>query len=545
MRYFNTLDSANSMKRYIIYIVSAIFILVGLYYELDNVFVNRNTKRIPTTGLTKAEFLQEQKMGATIILGFTERITQQKRIYRIEQEIGFDSLYVSTTKRLFFESKGQQYLWEVIKGDLLLEDTIIESKNDFIEFVNTADSFIGLQQYTKGSTMSESLIYDWPFYLKGYLIFAKAEFYKILLFSILFYMLLILMKRWTRRNLSILMCTLVIIAYVFVIKIEFNKNIDVLSSNAFIDDKVSIYNFHHTILIQHWFFIAGFILASTFYYFIIKEKIRRTGYQNILTFLYFYGTLIGYFIIIQVLVNAYYTSKYGVAGLQNRRAFFYAFTISILITLGQFLFKKFGKTNSPSRKILKQQVLQTKSELAALQSSVNPHFLYNSLNSIATLAKNDPERTEEMSLALSQFYKYTTNRESKSVTSVKEELDMLEHYLNVEKIRFEDRLTSDIRYNDEALNFSLPYFLLQPLVENAIKYGYNKETNTINIVLDITLESEGLVIKVSDSGLAFDENMDRGYGLKSVMKKLELIYPDQHTIEFVNEPKHVLITIQR
>lgn len=544
MRYFKTIESGNSRKALGIYIFTVVVLVAGFVYEVTPIVFNSNKVTIPTTGLTKAEFLNKQRKGATIILGFTQQVSQEKRIYKIEKEIGFDSLYISTSKRLFFAPRGQKYLLQVIKGEITLEDTITLSRNEFIEFVHTADSFTGLQEFAGGSSMSEGLVYEWPYYLRGYAQFAKGEVLKMLLFFMLFYVLLILIYRWLGKNQSSLIFILLIIGYAFKTQFDFDNNVKDLLATP-IGDKVSIYNFHETILTQHWFFLAIFIAVSILYKFFVKDKLDRIKFRYLFTFLYFYCALMIGFLVLQVLINIFYISNFDAGPIQNRRAFIYAFTISTLITLGQFLYTKLGKKNSDKITVLKQQVLQTKSELAALQSSVNPHFLYNSLNSIATLAKKDPQRTEDMSLALSQFYKYITNRESKTIATVKEELNMLGHYLAVEKIRFEDRLMTNIQYNDEALDISIPYFLLQPLVENAIKYGYNKDTNTITIGLDIQSQINKLQIKVSDSGPLFRDDMSRGYGLKSVMKKLELMYPNQHTIEFVNEPKHVLIIISK
>jgi len=195
--------------------------------------------------------------------------------------------------------------------------------------------------------------------------------------------------------------------------------------------------------------------------------------------------------------------------------------------------------------VTKSKVLASQAELNTIQASVNPHFLYNSLNSIASLAKSDPEKTEAMSLALSKFYKYNTNRGQNPASSIAEEIEMITNYLEIEKIRFGDRLQYQIHIDDQAKSRQVPHFVFQPLVENAIKYGYNEASETIQIKVDIKEVNNKTEIKIFDQGKSFTEDLSSGYGLKSVMKKLELFFPNSHSIDFINVPeKHVFITIE-
>lgn len=191
----------------------------------------------------------------------------------------------------------------------------------------------------------------------------------------------------------------------------------------------------------------------------------------------------------------------------------------------------------------KKDVIKAEAALSSIQSSINPHFLYNALNSIATLTKSDPVKTEKMTLALSSFYKYVTNREGNTFSTIEKEIEMIKTYLEIEKVRFEDRLKFDIEINKELEAIEIPNFLLQPMVENAIKYGYDKSTDTINIKIKIAKTDNELTINIFDQGRPFDDNLSKGYGLRSVTKKLQHLYPNRHEISFNNNPKHVLITL--
>jgi len=192
----------------------------------------------------------------------------------------------------------------------------------------------------------------------------------------------------------------------------------------------------------------------------------------------------------------------------------------------------------------KQKELQSQAELDALQARVNPHFLYNSLNSIAGLAQEDPAKTEEMAIALSHFFKYSTNRQTENWSTIEKEIEILETYLEIEKIRFGDRLQFQLTCPDELLAIKIPRFLLQPIVENAIKYGYDQTTNSIAIQINIQQKANQLVFQIYDGGKPFPDDMPSGYGLQSIRKKLALLYPEKHELAFINEPKkHVSITL--
>jgi len=194
--------------------------------------------------------------------------------------------------------------------------------------------------------------------------------------------------------------------------------------------------------------------------------------------------------------------------------------------------------------LAKENELKFQTQIESLQAKINPHFLYNSLNSIASLAQEDPAKTEKMAIALSSFYKDTTNRHDQHLITVEEEMNQLHTYLEIEKIRFGDRLEVVFDYDKNMKTQEVPRFLLQPLVENAIKYGYNAEENKTYVKIEATKSENKLVFKIIDHGPDFPDDLATGYGLRSVQKKLKLFYPDKHQLAFINQPnKQVFIEI--
>jgi two-component sensor histidine kinase len=186
---------------------------------------------------------------------------------------------------------------------------------------------------------------------------------------------------------------------------------------------------------------------------------------------------------------------------------------------------------------LQKEKLITQSSLATIQSRINPHFLYNSLNSIASLARTEPQKTEQMVTELAKFYNQYVDKNTTPTATLKEELEILQSYLNIEKIRFGDRLQVQLTVPDEAMDVTIPSFILQPLAENAIKYGYNKDSDLINIHISVSQCGNETHIRVMDDGIPFHDQLESGYGINSIRKKLKWLMPDRHELTFVNKPQ--------
>lgn len=193
---------------------------------------------------------------------------------------------------------------------------------------------------------------------------------------------------------------------------------------------------------------------------------------------------------------------------------------------------------------LKEQLMQA--QLDALHAKINPHFLYNSLNSIAGLALTDGHKTRKMAISLSKFFRYSINRENSNLTTVKEEMEMAETYLEIEKVRFEERLNFKITIDQGLEEFKIPRFILQPLVENSVKHGMKGDLQELFISIHASFEGKNLSLSVQDNGLPFAENFEPGYGLKSVYDKLDLLFPGKYEVALYNSPeKQVKIIIER
>ncbi len=162
---------------------------------------------------------------------------------------------------------------------------------------------------------------------------------------------------------------------------------------------------------------------------------------------------------------------------------------SINRTLGEGLAKLLSNQILTGRYI-EQQTLLTQAELRLLQAQVNPHFLFNALNTISAVIRRDPDKARELIQHLAQFFRRNLKSNIESLT-IKEELAHTQAYLEIELARFSDRLQVDFSVAQEILDVMVPTFTLQPLVENAIKHGTSTLLENGKIVIKGCLVTEG------------------------------------------------------
>jgi two-component system, LytTR family, sensor kinase len=183
------------------------------------------------------------------------------------------------------------------------------------------------------------------------------------------------------------------------------------------------------------------------------------------------------------------------------------------------------KLAEQKNKSLNLEVLNKEAQLEVLQSKVNPHFLFNALNSIISIVKTKPVLAEEMLVKLSVLLRKSLNFKTKSMIKLSDELKFLIDYLELEKLRFSNRMTYVVenKLSIDSRQILIPSLLLQPIVENSVKHGIEdiKENGFIKIVLSNT--EQKLVINVIDNGIGL-KRFEKGFGISSIEERLLLIY---------------------
>jgi len=191
----------------------------------------------------------------------------------------------------------------------------------------------------------------------------------------------------------------------------------------------------------------------------------------------------------------------------------------------------------------KASLLAQKSQLQMLRYQLNPHFMFNCLNSIQALIYSNPERADKMISELADFLRYTLNDGDKLYLKLQDEIENTEKYLSIEKTRFPERLQYNINVSEEAAKVEVIAFLLQPFVENAIKHGFRSFNEILIINIDCTYSNGTLSIKIENTGKWVEKKESTGTGIKNVFNRLNNAYPGKHSISIDKGENSVRINI--
>lgn len=182
-------------------------------------------------------------------------------------------------------------------------------------------------------------------------------------------------------------------------------------------------------------------------------------------------------------------------------------------------------------------------ELFTLRQQLQPHFLFNSLNSISALVNTRPEQAKKMVQQLSDFLRGTLRKDDQSFVPLADELQHLQIYLEIEKVRFGHRLKTEINAQPETLTQQLPYLLLQPIVENAIKFGLYDTLGDTLIKITAQVQDSMLVITTENpfEAASFQQKQGTGFGLDSVRRRLYLLYA-RHDLLTTQQREQTFVT---
>lgn len=186
------------------------------------------------------------------------------------------------------------------------------------------------------------------------------------------------------------------------------------------------------------------------------------------------------------------------------------------------------------RQMLELLALSREQELATLKSQINPHFLFNTLNSISAMASHDPEETRTMITQLGDLLRYSTDASRKDVVSLREEIAFVKSYVALEAKRLGERLRVVYEICDEGPDVDVPPMVLQPLVENALKHGIEPSEEGGEVVVSITREQGRICVRVKDTGVGFKgvpaAGAGSGIGLKNTDARLRKTFGDESAL---------------
>ncbi len=221
------------------------------------------------------------------------------------------------------------------------------------------------------------------------------------------------------------------------------------------------------------------------------------------------------------------------------QSFYYAIIFFIWSVL-YFIYNYFERYN----KSLKMEASVKEIELNNLKSQLNPHFIFNALNSIRALVDENPDKSKQAINQLSNILRNSLVKDKRGLTKFSEELKMVRDYLGLESIRFEERLHTEFEIDPASKNFMVPPLMIQTLVENGVKHGISKLTEGGTIQLKTIVENGKLKIQIRNSG-QFSANGHKkrgGLGLTNTSQRLKLLYGNEAHFTIINENNSFVLT---
>jgi len=226
------------------------------------------------------------------------------------------------------------------------------------------------------------------------------------------------------------------------------------------------------------------------------------------------------------------------------------YSILLMIGMGRYEYLR-SQARQKQAEQIKREAEQLRSQLtearlASLRMQINPHFFHNTLHTISTMAGRNPEGIRRATARLSDLMRHVLSTSDQQEVPLNEELDMLESYLDIQKLRLEDRLEVTFEVDADTRRALVPTLVLQPLVENAVKHGFEGADETGHLLIRATQTDDTLVLEVADDGPGFPENgspltngapsnssaTDEGIGLQNIAERLDGLYGDAASLDF-------------
>jgi two-component system LytT family sensor kinase len=225
--------------------------------------------------------------------------------------------------------------------------------------------------------------------------------------------------------------------------------------------------------------------------------------------------------------------------------------IYMLIALSSYAFSYYRRYRESQLRTLQLEAQLSHSQLQALKMQLHPHFLFNTLHSISALLNKDPESARKMITRLGDFLRLTLENSGSQEVTLEQEITFLRCYLEIERIRFQDRLVTRVNVSDQTLDAKVPNLILQPIVENAIRHGIAPRSTPGLIEIGAERRNSTLRIQVRDNGPGLpshrtSENMfKKGLGLANTEKRLEQLYGAAHLFDLSDHPEGgLLVTLE-
>jgi LytS/YehU family sensor histidine kinase len=221
--------------------------------------------------------------------------------------------------------------------------------------------------------------------------------------------------------------------------------------------------------------------------------------------------------------------------------------IYLLIALTSYAFSYYRRYREGQLKTLQLEAQLSQAQLQALKMQLHPHFLFNTLHSISALLNKDTQAARKMITRLGDFLRLTLDNSGSQEVTLQQEIEFLACYLEIERIRFQDRLVTHLNVAHQTLDAKVPNLILQPIVENAIRHGIAPRSTKGLIEIEAERLNGTLRIQIRDNGPGLplhrtsNELFQKGVGLANTETRLERMYGSDHVFQFDNSPSGGLV----
>ncbi|MBL7815664.1 MAG: histidine kinase [Saprospiraceae bacterium] len=286
-----------------------------------------------------------------------------------------------------------------------------------------------------------------------------------------------------------------------------------------------------------------FNIFVTFERFLLKKRYALFGLTLGLSFLVFgfLRRVVNFYFVFSVLypqkaVNLFFFPK----------VIMDTVNVHLFVALGAMVYfiQKWTEQRRINEELMKEKVA---AELSLLKSQVQPHFIFNTLNNIYMLSLKSSPQTSEMIYRLSALLSYMLYDSKRQFIEVEKEIDYVKNYINLEKIRYGERLDVQLTVINNVKGVTVPPLLFLPLVENAFKHGVSNAVEDSWIHIDISLKKKILVFKIENSVIkekGLSNGFGNGLGLENLKRRLEILYPNRHDLKVMEDECSYLATVK-
>ncbi|TBW25884.1 hypothetical protein EZJ28_14725 [Gramella sp. KN1008] len=289
-------------------------------------------------------------------------------------------------------------------------------------------------------------------------------------------------------------------------------------------------------------YFTTLMVAGSLILFTRKQFQRKYSWIRIIVFNFFYSVVLTFFIIILYNLGGYWFIERSFENpldyFQNiliNFPFYFLLVLCFNFIILAYYYLEESKSTQIAKNALENELNISKFKI--LSSQVQPHFLFNSINSVINLIDEDKRKAQDSLVDLCDFFRNVLEVGDDQTILLEREVFILEKYVAMMKTRFDDKLIYINNIEPDCLNCKLPSLLLQPIVENALKYGYSREHKVLKIEVAATKTDDSLELKIMNNGRHIDdieEIYSRGTGMSNLKKRLDHLYDYNYTLEIKN-----------